>query len=241
METHLSLPAKVIHQGADHEGPDEASEGKHGDGNRPQQRQGKLVHVAIVPLIVGLVVKRFHELQHKAEQSARVPGPGFADGSAYAVRPPAGGPGPKTPTPVGGRKGVGTKQSAGAPAGRAVRASDVPAAQDVVNSSPPVLCMTPDPPDSSGEHEAADDQSPQPHPRGQPRGTQPGLALHEKPRPGPGSSPRPWAVRPCYLKTHCVHQCALTATLVAAPKPPPVYRGWGACLMHPNDLPGQGS
>lgn len=72
LEIHLALPAKFIHQRADHEGAEEASKREHGHGNRPQQRQGKLVYVVIVALVVGLVIKLFHDLENKTEDSTKI-------------------------------------------------------------------------------------------------------------------------------------------------------------------------
>lgn len=69
---HLSLPPKFIHQEADHEGPDEASKGEHGHRKSPEKCQGEVAQVVAGPVIVGLIVKFFHELEIEAKQKAPI-------------------------------------------------------------------------------------------------------------------------------------------------------------------------
>lgn len=67
LKIHLPLPAKSIHQGPDHEGSEEASEGEHGHGKRPQPCQGELAQVLMGSRRVGLIIKILHELQNRAK------------------------------------------------------------------------------------------------------------------------------------------------------------------------------
>ena len=84
------LPAKFVHQGADHEGSDEASKGEHGHRNGPQKGQGKVAQVLTASIIVGLVIKFFHELENRAKQNTKTTWPGFEERAACAVGPTVG-------------------------------------------------------------------------------------------------------------------------------------------------------
>lgn len=88
LKIHLPLPAKFIHQGADQEGSDKPSEGKHGHGYRPQQRQGEIFYEFTGPTVVSLIVKLLHELGDKAKQNTKIICSGFA-GRILAVRTPS--------------------------------------------------------------------------------------------------------------------------------------------------------
>lgn len=72
LKIHLPLPAKFIYQGANHEGSDEAPKGEHGHRERPQKCQGKVAQVFTGSVVVGLIIKFFHELDNKTEQNIKM-------------------------------------------------------------------------------------------------------------------------------------------------------------------------
>lgn len=65
------LPAPLINHQANNQGPQQASEREHGDGARPQEQQGILVHEFSMPLKVRVIVKRLEDLKDRAPSIAQ--------------------------------------------------------------------------------------------------------------------------------------------------------------------------
>lgn len=88
----LLLPAKIVHQGPNQEGPDKAPEGEHGDRHRPQQGQSEGVDELSSSVAVGVVVELLHELANKERGTAKTHPTRSAQRTRDAVRPPEGHP-----------------------------------------------------------------------------------------------------------------------------------------------------